>query len=70
MSNVKVKLRENVLHQWIIVQVGKEDLACGASRWVPLTGDGLPSSDLKPLSFVTSEGAGSFAKSQGFDCVA
>jgi hypothetical protein len=68
MKTGRVKLREDVLHQWIIVQVQNENLACGsAARWIPLGSDGLTQSDLKPLKFQTVEGAISYAEFQGFD---
>jgi len=68
MKTSRVKLRENVLHQWIIVQVQNENLACGsASRWIPLGADGLAPGDLKPLKFQTVEGAISYAEFQGFE---
>ena len=66
MKTDRVKLRENVLRQWIIVQVGKEDLAWSASRWVPLNQEGLAAGDFKPLNFVTEQGAASYAEAQGF----
>jgi hypothetical protein len=31
MKTGRVKLREDVLHQWIIVQVQNENLACGSA---------------------------------------
>jgi len=68
MKTNRVKLRENVLHQWMIVQVQNENLACGsASQWIPLTPDGLAQGDLKPLKFQTVEGATSYAQWQGFE---
>jgi hypothetical protein len=63
----RVKIRENVLHQWIIVQAGNEQLAWSASRWVPLNEEGLAAGDLKPLNFKTVQGASAYAASQGFE---
>ena len=64
----RVKLRQNDLRQWMIVQVQNENLACGsASRWIPLSADGLAQGDLKPLKFQTVEGAISYAEFQGFE---
>jgi hypothetical protein len=67
MKTSRVKLRQNALHQWIIVQVQDENLACGsASQWIPLSSDGLAQGDLKPLKFQTVEGAISYAEGQQF----
>jgi len=64
----RVKLRQNDLRQWMIVQVQNENLACGsASRWIPLGADGLTEGDPKPLKFNTVEGAISYAGFQGFE---
>jgi hypothetical protein len=68
MKTSRVKLKEDVLHQWMIVQVQNENLACGsASRWIPVGADGLAQGDPKPLKFNTVEGAISYAGFQGFE---
>jgi hypothetical protein len=66
----RVDVRENSLHALIIVPLEQQLLAWGGTRWIPVTEDGLPAGDLRPVSFTTVEGAKSYAESQGFEVVA
>ena len=68
MRGMRVKLRENIVHRWIIVDSGNERLAWSGSRWGPITGDGLPAGDLQCLkNFATVEEAVAYTESVGFE---
>jgi len=60
---MRVKLRENGFHLWIIVRSENEHLAWSGSRWVPINRDGLSAPDLQVLSFATVKEAVSYAQS-------
>ena len=64
---MRVKLRENTFHQWIIVPSENEHIAWSGSRWVPIDSDGLAAADLQVLSSATVKEAVSYAESIGFD---
>ena len=65
-ASFRVRVRENSLRLKIIVQLENEHLAWTGSRWIPLDTDGLAVSDVRPVGFVTQEGAVSYAENQGF----
>jgi hypothetical protein len=46
MSGLRVKLRENIFHPWIIIRADNENLAWSGSRWVQIDSDGMPSGDV------------------------
>lgn len=62
----KVRIRENALRLRIIVTMENENLAWGGNGWVPVNPDGLAAGDLKPVNFITVEGAVSYAEGHQF----
>ena len=65
---MRVKLRENIFHRWIIIPTENERLAWSGWRWVPANRDGLPAGDLQVLkNFATVKEAVSYAESVGFE---
>jgi hypothetical protein len=68
LHGMRVKLRENSFHLWIIVPSENEHVAWSGSRWVPITRDGLPAGDLQKLkNFATVKEAVAYAESFGFE---
>ena len=64
---MRVKLQQNIFRLWIIVSSENDRLAWGASNWVPIDRDGLPTTDLKTLTFATVTEAISYAESVGLE---
>jgi hypothetical protein len=64
---MRVKLRENIYHQWIIVPSENEHIAWSGTRWVPINRDGLSASYPQALTFATVNGATSYAPTVGFE---
>jgi hypothetical protein len=64
---VRVKLRQNISHLWIIVPTENEHLAWSGSRWVPIDRDGVSLSEVKAAHFATAEDAVAYADSVGFE---
>ena len=64
---MRVKLRENIFHPWIIIRADNEYLAWSGSRWAPIDSDGLPTSAVQVLTFRTVKQALSAAESFGFE---
>jgi hypothetical protein len=64
---MRVKLRQIIFQLWIIVSSENDRLAWGVSNWVPIDRDGLPVTDLRPLTFGTATEAIAYAQSNGFE---
>jgi hypothetical protein len=66
-DGMRVKLRENRLHRWIVVPSDDQRLAWNGSRWVPIDRDGISVSELQSMEFVTVSEAAVYAASIGFE---
>ncbi len=66
----RVSLRQNAFGGWIIVYAVDERTAWSGSRFVPITDDGFPASDVQVPNFDTRDSATEYAVSVGFEVVA
>jgi hypothetical protein len=66
----RVRLRQNAFGGWIIVNAADEGTAWSGSRFVPITEDGFPASDVQILNLDTRDSAAEYAVSLGFEVVA
>ncbi len=66
----RVRLRQNAFDRWIIVDAANENLAWSGSRFVPITDEGFPASDVQVSNLDTREAAAECAASFGFEVVA
>lgn len=66
----RVFLRRNAFDRWIIVDAANENLAWSGSRFVPITKDGFPASDVQVSNLDTREAAAEYAASFGLEIVA
>jgi hypothetical protein len=66
----RVELRQNVFDRWIIVDATNENLAWSGSRFVPITDEGFPASDVQVSKLDTREDAAEYAANFGFEVVA
>ena len=66
----QVRLRQNAFGRWIIVNAVDERTAWSGSRFVPITDEGFPASDVQASNLDTREDAAEYAASYGFEVVA
>ena len=66
---MNVRLRQNAFDRWIVVDAANESTAWSGSRFVPITPEGLPASDVQVSNLDTREEATEYAASFGFDVV-
>jgi hypothetical protein len=66
----RVILRQNAFGGWIIVYAVDERTAWSGSRFVPITDDGFPASDVQVTNFDSRDSATEYAVSVGFEVVA
>ncbi len=66
----QVRLRQNAFGRWIIVNAVDERTAWSGSRFVPITEDGFPASDIQVSNLDTRESAAEYAVSFGLEVVA
>ncbi len=66
----RVELRQNAFDRWIIVDAANENLAWSGSRFMPITDEGFPASDVQVSKLDTREDAAEYAASFGFEVVA
>jgi hypothetical protein len=66
----RVILRQNAFGRWIIVNAVDERTAWSGSRFVPITDDGFPASDVQVSNLDTREDAAEYAASFAFEVVA
>ena len=65
----RVRLRQNAFDRWILVDAMNEAMAWSGSRFVPITDEGFPQSDVQVSNLDTREDAAEYAASFGFDVV-
>jgi hypothetical protein len=65
----RVRLRQNAFDRWIVVDAADESKAWSGSRFVPITDEGFPASDVQVSNLDTQEEAAEYARSFGFDVV-
>lgn len=65
----RVRLRQNAFNRWIVVRGDAPELAWSGSRFVPITDEGFPASDVQVSNLDTREDAAEYAKSFGFAVV-
>ena len=65
----RVRLRQNAFDRWIMVDVADESKAWSGSRFVPITQDGFPATDVQVSKLDTREDAAEYAASFGFEVV-
>jgi hypothetical protein len=53
----RVRLRKNAFDRWILIDATNELLAWSASRFVPITDEGFPASDVQVSNVDTREEA-------------
>ena len=63
----RVRLRQSAFDRWIVVEAANEGMAWSGSRFVPITMDGLPASDVQVSNLDTREEAAAYAKMFGFE---
>jgi hypothetical protein len=61
----RVRLRQNAFDRWIVVDVVNGTTAWRGSRFVPITKDGFPASDVQVSNLDTQEAAAEYAVSFG-----
>jgi hypothetical protein len=66
----QVRLRQNAFDRWIIVDAANENMAWSGSRFVPMTDEGFPASDVQVSNLDTREEAAECAASFVFEVVA
>jgi len=66
----QVRLRQNAFDRWIIVDAANQNMAWSGSRFVPITEDGFPASDVQVSNLDTRDSAAEYAVSFGFEVVA
>ncbi len=66
----QVRLRQNAFGRWIIVNAVDERTAWSGSRFVSITDDGFPASDVQVSNLDTREDAAKYAASFAFEVVA
>jgi len=66
----RVRLRQNAFGRWIIVNAADEGTAWSGSRFVPITDDGVPASDVQVSNLDTRDSAAEYAVSFGFEVIA
>ncbi len=67
---IQVRLRQNAFGRWIIVNAVDERTAWSGSRFVSITEEGFPASDVQVSNLDTREAAAECAASFGFEVVA
>jgi hypothetical protein len=66
----RVIIRQNAFGRWIIIDAANEATAWSGSRFVPITDEGFPASDVQLSNIDTREDAAEYAASFGFEVVA
>jgi len=66
----RVRLRQNAFGRWLIVNAVDERTAWSGSRFVPITEDGFPASDVQVSNLDTRDSATEYAVSFGFEVIA
>ena len=66
----RVILRQNAFGRWIVVNAADERTVWNGSRFVPITEDGFPASDVQVFNLDTRDSAAEYAVSFGFEVVA
>lgn len=66
----QVRLRQNAFDRWIVVDAANELTAWSGSRFVPITDEGFPVSDVQVSNLDTRDSAAEYAVSFGFEVVA
>jgi hypothetical protein len=61
-----VRLRQNAFDRWIVVDAADESKAWSGSRFVPITEDGFPASNVHVSNPDTREEAAEYAATFGF----
>ena len=65
----RVRLRLNAFDRWIVVDAADESKAWSGSRFVPITPEGFPASDVQVSNLGTREDAAEYAANFGFNVV-
>lgn len=65
-DKMKVVLRRNAFNRWIVVRNDDPELAWSGSRFVPITDEGFPRSDVQVSNLDTREDAAEYARTFGF----
>jgi hypothetical protein len=65
----RVRLRQNAFDRWIVVDAANEAMAWSGSRFVPITVEGFPASDVQVSNLDTREDAAEYARSFGFNVI-
>ncbi len=65
----QVRLRQNAFGRWIIVNAVDERTAWSGSRFVPITEDGFPASDVQVSNLDKRDSAAEYAVNFGFEVV-
>jgi hypothetical protein len=65
----RVQLRQNAFARWIVVDAADESKAWSGSRFVPISDDGFPASDVQVANLDTREDAAEYAASFGFHVI-
>jgi hypothetical protein len=65
----RVRLRQNAFDRWIVVDAADESKAWSGSRFVPITPEGFPASDVQISNLDTREDAAEYAASFGFKVI-
>jgi hypothetical protein len=65
----RVRLRQNAFDRWIVIDAMDESMAWRSSRFVLITDEGFPASDVQVSNLDTREEAAEYAASFGFDVV-
>jgi len=65
----QVRLRQNAFGRWIIVNAVDERTAWSGSRFVPMTEDGFPASDVQVSNLDKRDSAAEYAVNVGFEVV-
>jgi hypothetical protein len=65
----RVRLRQNAFDRWIVVDATDESMAWSGSRFVPITEQGLPASNVQVSNLDTREEAAEYSASFGFEVI-
>ena len=65
----RVRLRQNAFGRWIIVNAVDERTAWSGSRFVPITDEGFPASDVQVSNLDSRDSAAEYAVNFGFEVV-
>jgi hypothetical protein len=65
----RVRLRQNAFDRWIVMDATNELMAWSGSRFVPITDEGFPASDVQVSNLDTWEEAATYARMFGFEVI-